>query len=446
MRPNCWAPRPAQYDKMRDTLDVWFDSGTTHWTVLRGSHTGESKWPADLYLEGSDQHRGWFHSSLLTACTLDGRAPYDGLLTHGFVVDGQGHKMSKSKGNVIAPQKVSDTLGAEVLRLWVAATDYSGELSISDEILKRVVESYRRIRNTLRFLLANTADFDPAKDMLPVADWLEIDRYALALTRRLQEQVTADYGRYEFHRVVQALQGFCSEELGAFYLDILKDRLYTTGTNSKPRRAAQSALWHILQALIRLMAPVLTFTAEEIWQVLTKNPERQRDAGHLACAAGAGGRVSPGGTVAADPRGAGRGVEGAGRAARGRRHRLFAPGRGGDPRQRGSPRSAGLARQRPAAGADLLEATLVKVADAAAEGASPRPSPHAKCPRCWHWREDVGVNAEHPELCGRCVTNLHGAGEPRSMPRFASWLVGTGGPGHRARPALQALGARRHSK
>ncbi|MBM3393014.1 MAG: isoleucine--tRNA ligase, partial [Betaproteobacteria bacterium] len=212
----------AQYEKMRDTLDVWFDSGTTHWTVLRGSHTGESKWPADLYLEGSDQHRGWFHSSLLTACTLDGRAPYDGLLTHGFVVDGQGHKMSKSRGNVIAPQKVSDTLGAEVLRLWVAATDYSGELSISDEILKRVVESYRRIRNTLRFLLANTADFDPAQDMLPPAEWLEIDRYALALTRRLQEQVTADYGRYEFHRVVQALQGFCSEELGAFYLDILK--------------------------------------------------------------------------------------------------------------------------------------------------------------------------------------------------------------------------------
>ncbi|MBV6476283.1 MAG: Isoleucine--tRNA ligase [Rhodocyclaceae bacterium] len=404
----------AQYEKMRDTLDVWFDSGTTHWTVLRGSHTGESKWPADLYLEGSDQHRGWFHSSLLTACTLDGRAPYDGLLTHGFVVDGQGHKMSKSKGNVIAPQKVSDTLGAEVLRLWVAATDYSGELSISDEILKRVVESYRRIRNTLRFLLANTADFDPAKDMLPVADWLEIDRYALALTRRLQEQVTADYGRYEFHRVVQALQGFCSEELGAFYLDILKDRLYTTGTDSKPRRAAQSSLWHILQALIRLMAPVLTFTAEEIWQVLTKNPE---DSVMLA-------------TWHALPEQAEESVL----VARWQQIRevraevskvleeLRVAGQIGSSLQAEVEiRASGVRHELlDALGNDLRlvlicsRATLVKVADAAAEGVVAVPSPHAKCPRCWHWREDVGVNAEHPELCGRCDANLHGAGEPRT--------------------------------
>jgi isoleucyl-tRNA synthetase len=174
----------AQYDKMRDTLDVWFDSGTTHRTVLRGSHQAESTYPADLYLEGSDQHRGWFHSSLLTGAAIDGRAPYKGLLTHGFVVDGKGMKMSKSKGNVVAPQEVSDTLGAEILRLWVAATDYSGELSISKEILARVVEVYRRLRNTLRFLLANTADFDPATQMLPVEQWLEADRYALALTRK----------------------------------------------------------------------------------------------------------------------------------------------------------------------------------------------------------------------------------------------------------------------
>ena len=404
----------GQYDKMRDTLDVWFDSGTTHRTVLRGSHTAGSKWPADLYLEGSDQHRGWFHSSLLTACALDGRAPYDGLLTHGFVVDGQGHKMSKSKGNVIAPQKVSDTLGAEVLRLWVAATDYSGELSISDEILKRVVESYRRIRNTLRFLLANTADFDPAKDMLPVADWLEIDRYALALARRLQEQVAADYRRYEFHRVVQALQGFCSEELGAFYLDILKDRLYTTGANSKPRRAAQSALWHILQTFVRLMAPVLSFTAEEIWQVLSKNPE---DSVMLATwhalpaleqesaltarwqqIREARAEVSK---VLEDLRVAGKigsslQAEVEIRAA-GEKHDLLA-----------------------SLGDDLRlvlicsKATLVKVGDGAAQGVAAAPSPHAKCPRCWHWREDVGVNAAHPELCGRCDANLHGAGEPRS--------------------------------
>ena len=404
----------AHYDKMRDTLDVWFDSGTTHRTVLRGSHPDGSKWPADLYLEGSDQHRGWFHSSLLTACALDGRAPYDGLLTHGFVVDGQGHKMSKSKGNVIVPQKVSDTLGAEVLRLWVAATDYSGELSISDEILKRVVESYRRIRNTLRFLLANTADFDPARDMLPPAEWLEIDRYALALTRRLQEQVTADYGRYEFHRVVQALQGFCSEELGAFYLDILKDRLYTTGTDSKPRRAAQSALWHILQALTRLMAPVLTFTAEEIWQVLTKNPD---DSVMLA-------------TWHALPEQAQESVL----LARWQQIRevraevskvleeLRVAGKIGSSLQAEVEIRASRAKHDLLAsfGNDLRlvlicsKATLVKVGDAAAESVAATPSPHAKCPRCWHWREDVGVNAEHPELCGRCDANLHGVGEPRS--------------------------------
>ncbi|MBZ0125035.1 MAG: isoleucine--tRNA ligase [Rhodocyclaceae bacterium] len=404
----------AHYDKMRDTLDVWFDSGTTHWTVLRGSHTSESKWPADLYLEGSDQHRGWFHSSLLTACTLDGRAPYDSLLTHGFVVDGQGHKMSKSKGNVIAPQKVSDTLGAEVLRLWVAATDYSGELSISDEILKRVVESYRRIRNTLRFLLANTADFDPAKDMLPVADWLEIDRYALAMTRRLQEQVTTDYGRYEFHRVVQALQGFCSEELGAFYLDILKDRLYTTGTDSKPRRAAQSALWHILQALIRLMAPVLTFTAEEIWQVLTKNPE---DSVMLT-------------TWHALPEPAEESVlvtrwqqirEVRAEVSKVLEELRVAGKIGSSLQAEVEIRASGAKHELLAAlGNDLRlvlicsKATVVKVADAAAEGVVAVPSPHAKCPRCWHWREDVGVNAEHPELCGRCDANLHGTGEPRT--------------------------------
>src|SRR5512139_740499 len=223
----------AHYRKLSDTLDVWFDSGATHAAVLR--QRPELGFPADLYLEGSDQHRGWFQSSLLTACAIDGRAPYDALLTHGFVVDGSGHKMSKSKGNVIAPQKIFDTLGADILRLWVAATDYSGELTISDEILKRVVESYRRIRNTLRFLLANIADFDIKQQAMPVADWLEIDRYALALVHKLQAEVQDDYARFEFHLVVQKLQAFCSEELGGFYLDILKDRLYTTAAGSTAR-------------------------------------------------------------------------------------------------------------------------------------------------------------------------------------------------------------------
>ncbi|HTP97362.1 MAG TPA: isoleucine--tRNA ligase, partial [Burkholderiales bacterium] len=259
---------PDHFEKVKDTLDVWFDSGSTHQTVLRGSHASELGFPADLYLEGSDQHRGWFHSSLLVSCMLNGRAPYAALLTHGFVVDGSGHKMSKSRGNVIAPQKVVDTLGADILRLWVAATDYSGELSISDEILKRVVESYRRIRNTLRFLLANLSDFDPARDALPVGDWLEIDQYALEMTRDFQVAAVEHYARYEFHHVVQRLQVFCSEDLGAFYLDILKDRLYTAGADSRARRAAQNALYHVAHALVRLMAPVLSFTAAEAWSYL----------------------------------------------------------------------------------------------------------------------------------------------------------------------------------
>ena len=216
------------YEKVRDTLDVWFDSGSTHYTVLRGSHKSESSFPADLYLEGSDQHRGWFHSSLLVSCMMDRIPPYRALLTHGFVVDGAGRKMSKSKGNVVAPQQVVDELGADILRLWVASTDYSGELSISKEILKRVVESYRRIRNTLRFLLANLADFQVTRDALPIEQWLEIDRYAWVMTHDLQRALTPSrkgdkhpeteghYGAYEFHLVAQKLQTFCSEELGGF--------------------------------------------------------------------------------------------------------------------------------------------------------------------------------------------------------------------------------------
>ncbi|HPG62118.1 MAG TPA: class I tRNA ligase family protein, partial [Casimicrobium sp.] len=228
------------YVKNPDTLDVWFDSGTTHETVLRGSHAAQSKFPADMYLEGSDQHRGWFHSSLLTSSMINGRAPYDELLTHGFVVDQNGRKMSKSLGNVVAPQKVCDSLGAEILRLWVAATDYSGELALSDEILKRVTETYRRIRNTVRFLLANTSDFDASKDAVPLEQMTEIDRYAVAMTREMAAKVVAAYERYEFHVVMQLLQGFCSEDLGGFYLDVLKDRLYTCGKTSAARRSAQT--------------------------------------------------------------------------------------------------------------------------------------------------------------------------------------------------------------
>ncbi|MDA0674989.1 MAG: isoleucine--tRNA ligase, partial [Proteobacteria bacterium] len=257
----------AAFEPVMDIVDVWFESGTTHAFVLE--ERADLKWPASLYLEGSDQHRGWFHSSLLVSCMLNGAPPYKALLTHGFTVDGDGRKMSKSTGNTVSPQKISGTLGADVLRLWVASTDYSGELSISPEILKRVVEAYRRIRNTLRFLLANTSDFDVARDAVPVAEMLEIDRYALTLAARLNAEVGDDYARYQFHLVVQKLQTFCSEDLGAFYLDILKDRLYTCGADSRARRSAQTALWHLTQALTRLMAPVLSFTSEEVWGIVS---------------------------------------------------------------------------------------------------------------------------------------------------------------------------------
>ncbi|MCE1185551.1 MAG: isoleucine--tRNA ligase [Rhodocyclales bacterium] len=405
----------SQYEKISDTLDVWFDSGTTHWHVLRGSHNdGHASGPrADLYLEGSDQHRGWFHSSLLTGCAIDGHPPYKALLTHGFAVDGAGRKMSKSLGNVVIPQEVTGKLGAEILRLWVAATDYSGELSISKEILDRVVEVYRRLRNTLRFLLANTADFNPETDMLPVSDWLEIDRYALALTRQLQTQAEADYARFEFHRVVQALQNFAAEDLGAVYLDILKDRLYTTQVNSAPRRAAQSALWHILQSVVRLMAPILSFTAEEIWQLLGKDAEDSvmlHTFHTLPTQEGEEALLARWDGIRALRTEVQKQIEA-----------VRAEGKVGSSLQAEVEiRAAGDKYQQLASLGDDLRfvlicsaTTLVEVADASAEAIIVTPSAHQKCDRCWHYRADVGHDAEHPELCGRCTSNLYGAGEAR---------------------------------
>ena len=400
----------AQYRKMSDTLDVWFDSGVTHSSVLRGSHKAQLDYPADLYLEGSDQHRGWFQSSLLTGCAIDGRAPYKALLSHGFVVDGKGLKMSKSKGNVIAPQKVSDTLGADILRLWTAATDYSGELNISDEILKRVVESYRRIRNTLRFLLANTSDFDPATNLLPPEQWLEIDRYALAMTRQMQTQVEADYGKYEFHRVVQALQSFCSEDLGGFYLDILKDRLYTAAVNSSARRSAQSALWHITQTFVKLMAPILSFTAEEVWQTLAANKgsvllETWQALPALADEA-----------VLLDKWSKIRGYRAEVTKAL---EELRADGRIGSSLQAEVILHADGEKYNILASlADDLRFVLICSKTGLVRSAEDKLEctalTHAKCERCWHVREDVGADAEHPEICGRCVSNLHGEGESRA--------------------------------
>ena len=402
----------AQYKKVTDTLDVWFDSGSTHAAVLK--RRPELQHPADLYLEGSDQHRGWFQSSLLTGCAIDGRAPYEALLTHGFVVDGAGHKMSKSKGNVVAPQKVMDTYGADILRLWVASTDYSGELTISDEILKRVAESYRRIRNTLRFLMANLADFDEKKDLLPVDQWMEIDCYALVLTEKLQTEILGDFDRYEFHLAVQKFVGFCSEDLGSFYLDILKDRLYTTGETSHARRAAQSALHHITHAMMRLMAPILSFTANEIWQTLglDKDATVFEELWYQLPAHGLGvDRIQAWEAI----------IEVRGLAAK-EIEVLRAAG------QVGSSLQAELELHASGAKFDALNslnedlrfamitsgAKVYKVVDEANEKILVKASAHTKCDRCWHYREDVGVNAEHPSICGRCVSNLFGQGEQRT--------------------------------
>ena len=408
----------AHYEKNKDTLDVWFDSGVTHYTVLRGSHKDQLQFPADLYLEGSDQHRGWFHSSLLTGAMLDGRAPYKALLTHGFVVDGEGKKMSKSKGNVVAPQKVSDTLGAEILRLWVASTDYSGELSISDEILKRVVESYRRIRNTLRFLLANTSDFDPATDAVAIDQLMEIDRYAIARVAQLQDEIRAHFTDYEFHPVVAKLQMYCSEDLGGFYLDILKDRLYTSGVTSSARRSAQTAIWHITQALLRLMAPVLSFTAEEAWAVFADKPTYQASGETLFTQTF---YALPAVTDAASLL---------------VRYETLREIRSDVLKQLEEIRSGGAigsslqAEVEIHAAGDKLAllqglgddlkfvmitsaAKVVPASNAADEKVVVNPSTYKKCERCWHYRADVGADAGHPVLCGRCVSNLFGSGEVR---------------------------------
>jgi len=395
-----------EYEKSKDTLDVWFDSGSTHYTVLRRSHKAQSTYPADMYLEGSDQHRGWFHTSLLSACMLDGHPPYKSLLTHGFVVAGDGRKMSKSLGNTLAPQKISGTLGAEILRLWVGSTDYSGELAISDEILKRVVESYRRIRNTLRFLLANTSDFDPAKHAVPVSGLIEIDRYALAMTAAMQKVALDAYARYEFHVVVQRLQTFCSEDLGAFYLDILKDRLYTCGAESGPRRSAQTALWHITNALVRLMAPILSFTAEEAWQVFSRNADDSvffQTSHSVPPISGSDELLAKWERLRELRNPVRKEIEA-----------LRAAGKVGSSLQ------AEVDLQADGADYDVLASlgddlkfvmltSAARVARSSEPGLTVRASEHPKCERCWHYRADVNGEA----LCGRCQLNLNGPGEPR---------------------------------
>jgi isoleucyl-tRNA synthetase len=401
-------PESASYEKSKDTLDVWFDSGSTHFTVLKGSHAAQTAFPADLYLEGSDQHRGWFHSSLLVSCMMNGVPPYKGLLTHGFVIDLEGRKMSKSKGNVMAPQEIAGTLGAEILRLWVASGDFSGELTISSEILKRVVESYRRIRNTLRFLLANTSDFDIAKDAVPVADMLELDRYMLAVAARMQQSAVADYDRYQFHLVSQKLQAFCSDDLGAFYLDILKDRLYTSAARSTARRSAQTALWHITNSLVRLMAPILSFTAEEAWQVFIRSAEKSvfEEIWHRIPEHGLDQSVLDHWENVRQFREiVTKGIE------QKREQKQLGSSLAAelDIRAHG-PVFESLSRL----GDDLkfvliASRATVELANGSPASVDVKPSKHPKCERCWHYRPDVSQEG----LCGRCESNLRGTGETR---------------------------------
>jgi len=412
--PRDWLGDEAeQYTKSTDILDVWFDSGSSFFHVLRGSHEGEGhpEGPeADLYLEGHDQHRGWFHSSLLVACALEGRAPYRGLLTHGFTVDSQGRKMSKSLGNGVDPQKTSEKLGAEIIRLWVAASDYSGDIAGDDKILARVVDGYRRIRNTLRFMLANTSDFDLARDRVPLFELLEVDRYALARAAAFQEEVLAHYEAYEFHPVVAKLQVYCSEDLGAFYLDVLKDRLYTTAPKSLARRSAQTALWHLTQAMLRWMAPFLSFTAEEAWKVLNPSAASIFVETYLDTSSWTDGDLLDKWDRIREIRDlVNKEIE-----------TLRAAG------QVGSSLQATLRLQAEgqdhawlaSLGDDLKFVTITSEAelgDGAALAIEVAPSTAPKCERCWHYRADVGQEPAHPTLCGRCTANLYGDGESRRV-------------------------------
>ena len=410
------------YEKVTDIMDVWFDSGVVHYCVP--AMRPEIVAPADLYLEGSDQHRGWFHSSLLTSVALYDRAPYKAVLTHGFTIDDKGRKMSKSLGNVIAPQKVIGTLGADILRLWVAATDYSNEMSLSDEILKRVTDSYRRIRNTARFLLGNLAGFDPAQDLVATENMVDLDRWAVWRTQQLQQEMLEAYRRYEFHSIYQKVHNFCSVDLGAFYMDVLKDRLYTTPVHSHARRSAQSAMYLIMDAMVRWLAPVLSFTAEEIWKFMPAAQQRpesvflttwltfpevvapnidwsqmlelrgavSRELEKLRVASEIGAPLDAGVTLYANEPAftllAGLGDE---------LRFVFIT----------SDAQVRPTAERPADAVPASEgdgnAVWIKVSAVT----------HSKCVRCWHKRPDAGAHAEHPELCGRCVTNIDGSGEIR---------------------------------
>ena len=406
------------YDKVTDVMDVWADSGMSFECV--GTARPEIAAPVDMYLEGSDQHRGWFHSSILMSEALYERAPYRGVLTHGFTVDEKGRKMSKSLGNVVAPQKIMSTLGADVLRLWVSSTDYANEISVSDEILKRMADSYRRIRNTVRYLLGNLHGFDPAQHMVKPADMLAIDRWALRRAHELHGEVVNAYRKYSFHSIYQSVHNFCIVDLGSFYIDVLKDRLYTTPSDSVARRSGQTAMYHIAEAMVRWLAPVLSFTTEEIWRYLPGSrsesvfletwyalPEVQADSIDWAALLQLRGDVTreleklrEAGSIGA-PLDAE--VDVYCTAAEAGRFGAL----GGELRFLLITSEARVHQvAQPPAGA-------VRATNTGSAWIAVKPADAAKCVRCWQKRPDVGADHNHPELCGRCVTNVTGPGERR---------------------------------
>ena len=416
----------ADYVKVPDTLDVWFDSGSTSFSVVDARPEFDGHTP-DMYLEGSDQHRGWFMSSLMIGTAMKGKAPYKEVLTHGFTVDGQGRKMSKSIGNTVSPQDVMNKLGGDILRLWVASTDYTGEIAVSDEILKRAADSYRRIRNTARFLLANLNGFNPETDMISPEEMVVLDRWAVGRARAAQQDIEQAYARYDFHEVVQRLMQFCSVEMGSFYLDIIKDRQYTAKSDSVARRSCQTALYYIVEALVRWMAPIMSFTADEIWGYL---PGKR--AQYVFTEEWFDGLF---GLDAAEPMSDAFWAELL--KVRGEVNKVIEQARA-DKRLGGSLEAAvtlyadsDLAAKLHSLGAELRfvlltsAAAVAPLADAPADAQASEQlkglkiglakAEGEKCPRCWHFTTDVGQNPEHAEICGRCYTNVAGHGEERKF-------------------------------
>lgn len=412
----------SQYVKVTDTLDVWFDSGVTHACVIDPRPEFGGATQADLYLEGSDQHRGWFMSSLMTGVSIKNHAPYRQVLTHGFTVDGEGRKMSKSLGNVVSPQDVMNKLGADILRLWVATTDYTSEMTVSDEILNRAADKYRRIRNTARFILANLNGFNPATDLVPMNELVELDLWMVQRAAVLQQEIVADYDDYQFHQVSQKLMNFCTVELGSFYLDVIKDRQYTAKTDGHARRSCQTALYHIIEAMVRWMAPVMSFTAQEIWESLPARTEQFVFTGvwYEALNAVPAGQVDDAfwqqlllvrdevNRVIESVR-----KEGKIGASLQAEVTLFAQGELAVTLKRLADElrfvliTSTATVETSAAPADAIATAIAGLS------VQVHTSTAAKCDRCWHHRHDVGANPAHPLICLRCVSNVEGEGEPR---------------------------------